>query len=161
RSDAVGSRDPPRGAHPGAVGARAAERRRPLGVASRPVPGLRLPPSATRWWAVNGPVPIRCLGIVNRGDAALRCLRTVKSLRAREGSELRAVVLYTAVDRDALFVRHADGAVLLPAPAGEVRAYLDHDLVIAALRRAGVDAVWPGWGFVAEDPAFADRVIAE
>ncbi len=110
---------------------------------------------------MNGSAPIRCLGIVNRGDAALRCLRTIKSLRAREGSELRAVVLYTAVDRDAPFVRHADAAVLLPAPAGEVRAYLDHDLVIAALRRAGVDAVWPGWGFVAEDPAFADRVTAE
>src|SRR5262249_58887846 len=39
-------------------------------------------------------------------------------------------------------------------------AYLDHDLVIVALRRAGVDAVWPGWGFVAEDPAFAERVVA-
>jgi acetyl/propionyl-CoA carboxylase alpha subunit/acetyl-CoA carboxylase carboxyltransferase component len=105
--------------------------------------------------------PIRRLGIVNRGDAALRCLRTIKSLRAREGSDLRAVVLYTAVDRDAPFVRHADAAVLLPVVAGEVRAYLDHDLVIAALRRARVDAVWPGWGFVAEDPVFADRVVAE
>src|SRR5262249_59191564 len=71
------------------------------------------------------------------------------------------VVLYPAVDGDARFVRHADAAVLLPARAGEVRAYLDHDLVIAALRRAGVDAVWPGWGFVAEDPAFAERVVAE
>src|SRR5262249_10225874 len=157
----VGSRHPPRSAHPVALGARPAERRRPLSVASWPVRGHRLPPAATRWWAVNASVPIRCLGIVNRGDAALRCLRTVKSLRAREGSELRAVVLYTAVDRDAPFVRHADGAMLLPAPVGEVRAYLDHDLVIAALRRADVDAVWPGWGFVAEDPTFADRVFAE
>ena len=110
---------------------------------------------------MNVAPPIRRLGIVNRGDAAVRCLRTIKSLRAREGCDLRAVVLYTAVDRDAPFVRHADAAVLLPAAAGEVRAYLDHDLVIAALRRAGVDAVWPGWGFVAEDPAFADRVVAE
>jgi len=105
--------------------------------------------------------PIRCLGIVNRGEAAMRCVRAVRALRAREGSGLRAIVLYTDVDRDAPFVRHADAAVRLPAPAGEVRAYLDHDLVIAALRRAGVDAVWPGWGFVAEDPVFADRVAAE
>ena len=41
-----------------------------------------------------------------------------------------------------------------------MRAYLDHDLVMEALRAAGADAVWPGWGFVAEDPAFADRVVA-
>ena len=105
--------------------------------------------------------PIRCLGIVNRGEAAMRCVRAVRALRAREGSGLCAVVLFTDVDRDAPFVRHADAAVRLPAPAGEVRAYLHHDLVIAALRRAGADAVWPGWGFVAEDPVFADRVVAE
>ncbi len=90
----------------------------------------------------------------------MRCVRAVKALRASEGSALRVVALYTDVDRDAPFVRHADIAVRLPAPAGEVRAYLDHDVVIAALRRAGADAVWPGWGFVAEDPAFADRVVA-
>jgi len=108
-----------------------------------------------------GPRSIRRLGIVNRGEAALRCVRAVKTLRALEGSDMRAVVLYTDVDRDAPFVRHADAAIRLPATAGEVRAYLDHDLVIAALARAGADAVWPGWGFVAEDPTFADRVVAE
>jgi acetyl/propionyl-CoA carboxylase alpha subunit/acetyl-CoA carboxylase carboxyltransferase component len=86
----------------------------------------------------------------------------VKTLRALEGSDLRAVALYTDVDRDAPFVRHADAAVRLPAaPGAEVRAYLDHDVVLAALRGANADAVWPGWGFVAEDPAFADRVAAE
>ena len=61
-------------------------------------------------------------------------------------------MLYTDVDRDAPFVRHADVAVRLPAPDGEVRAYLDRDAVVAALRAAGVDAVWPGWGFLAEIP---------
>ena len=90
----------------------------------------------------------------------MRCVRAVKTLRAQEGTNMRAVVLYTDVDRDAPFVRHADAAVRLRAPAGEVRAYLDHDLVMGALRAAGVDAVWPGWGFVAEDPVFADRVVA-
>ena len=40
-------------------------------------------------------------------------------------------------------------------------AYLDHDGVIAALREVGADAVWPGWGFVAEDPVFVDRLAAE
>jgi acetyl/propionyl-CoA carboxylase alpha subunit/acetyl-CoA carboxylase carboxyltransferase component len=110
---------------------------------------------------VKSPRDIRCLGIVNRGEAAMRCIRTVKALRTRAGSALRVVALYTDVDRDAPFVRHADAAVRLPAPDGEVRAYLDHDGLIAALHRGGADAVWPGWGFVAEDPSFADRVVAE
>ncbi len=105
--------------------------------------------------------PIHCLAIVNRGDAAVRCLRAVKALRAQEGVALRAVALYTDVDRDAPFVRHADAAIRLPAsPGAEVAAYLDHDRLLAAIRAAGADAVWPGWGFVAEDPAFVERVEA-
>lgn len=104
---------------------------------------------------------IRVLGIVNRGEAAMRCIRAVKALRALEGRTLRAVALYTDADRDAPFVRQADVAFRLPAPRGEVAAYLDHDLLISTLRHAGADAVWPGWGFVAEDPVFADRVAAE
>jgi len=104
---------------------------------------------------------IRCIGIVNRGDAAMRCLRTVKALRARERSDLRAAVLYADVDRDAPFVRHADAAVRLAAGGAEVGAYLDQDAIVRALRVVNADTVWPGWGFVAEDPTFADRVAAE
>jgi acetyl/propionyl-CoA carboxylase alpha subunit/acetyl-CoA carboxylase carboxyltransferase component len=104
---------------------------------------------------------LRCLAIVNRGEAAMRCVRAVKALRALEGSDLRAVVLYTDVDRDAPFVRHADAAVRLRGARDEVDAYLDHDVIMRALRTAGADAVWPGWGFVAEDPVFVERVVAE
>ena len=104
--------------------------------------------------------PIRCLGIVNRGEAAMRCLRAVKSLRAIEGSTLKALALYTEIDREAPFVRHADLAVALPTRGSGVTAYLDRDGVLAALQRGGADAAWPGWGFVAEDPEFADRVVA-
>jgi acetyl/propionyl-CoA carboxylase alpha subunit/acetyl-CoA carboxylase carboxyltransferase component len=104
---------------------------------------------------------IRCLGIANRGEAALRCLRTVKALREREGTPLEALVLYTRVERDAPFVRHADRAVELPATRGrEAEAYLDARRVIDALLAGGADAVWPGWGFLSEDPAFAERVKA-
>ena len=99
------------------------------------------------------------LAIVNRGESALRCVRAVKSLRAAEGSDMRAIALYTPVDRDAPFVRHADFAIALPADEGqEVAAYLDHDRILRALRDAGADAVWPGWGFVAEDAGFVERL---
>ena len=87
--------------------------------------------------------PIRRLGIVNRGEAALRCVRAAKALAAREDVEIETIALYTDVDRDAPFVRHADSSVKLSAEAGAVAAYLDHDEVIAALKRAGADAVWP------------------
>ena len=65
----------------------------------------------------NGSSPLRCIAIANRGEAALRCLRTVKSLRAREASELVALALFTEPDRGAPFVRHADRALELPAPS--------------------------------------------
>ena len=101
---------------------------------------------------------IRRLAILNRGEAAMRAVRAVKALRAREGSDLQAIALYTAVDRDAPFVRHADSAVEITSSRGDVAAYLDHEILLAALRRSGADAAWPGWGFVAEDPIFAERL---
>lgn len=104
---------------------------------------------------------IERLAIVNRGEAAVRCLRTAKSLRTLEGSGLEVVALFTPPDRDAPFVRQADRAVELASSRGAVAAYLDHDGVIAALREVGADAVWPGWGFVAEDPVFVDRLAEE
>ena len=104
--------------------------------------------------------PIRRLAIVNRGEAAMRCVRAVKALRAEEGGGLESVALYTAIDRDAPFVRHADLAFELPAPRGEVAAYLDHEGLLAVLRRAGADAVWPGWGFVSESPEFVEKLTS-
>lgn len=101
---------------------------------------------------------IQKLAIVNRGEAAMRCIRAVKSLRAHEGSALEVIALYTEADRDAPFVRQADRAYPLSSAAGAVAAYLDHDGLIAALKRVEADAVWPGWGFVAESPDFVDRV---
>ena len=104
--------------------------------------------------------PIRRLAIVNRGEAAMRCIRTVKALRALESSDMQVIALYTDVDREAPFVRHADHAIRLAQRATPVASYLDHDLLISTLRKVGADAVWPGWGFVAESPEFVDRLQA-
>ena len=104
---------------------------------------------------------IERLAIVNRGEAAVRCLRTAKSLREREGGGLEVIALYTPPDRDTPFVRQADRAYPLPSEEGAVAAYLDHDALVAVLREARADAVWPGWGFVAEDPVFVDRLASE
>jgi len=86
----------------------------------------------------------------------MRAIRAVKSLRALEGSDLEVLALYTDVDRDAPFVKHADRAVALPPAASPVAAYLARDALIEVLRREEADAVWPGWGFLSEDPAFAE-----
>ena len=90
----------------------------------------------------------------------MRCIRTVKALRCAEGSDLEAVALFTDADRGAPFVRHADRALRIEHPGGAVAAYLDPEGLLATLRRCGADAVWPGWGFVSEDPAFAERLEA-
>ena len=107
-----------------------------------------------------GPREIRRLAVVNRGEAAMRCIRAVKALRTVEGSAMEVVALYTDSDSDAPFVRHADSAVALDSEAGGVAAYLDHDSLLEVLAERKVDAVWPGWGFVAEDPDFVARLDA-
>ncbi len=100
------------------------------------------------------------IAIVNRGEAASRCIRAIKELRALEGSDLTAIVLYTEPDTGAPFVRQADvalslGAARRPARNGRTRlAYLDHTRVLAGVRASRADAVWPGWGFLAEDAEF-------
>ncbi len=107
------------------------------------------------------PRPIRRLAIVNRGEPAMRCIRAVKALAAEGRRDIRAIALYTDGEREAPFARHADAAVRLPSPNGAVNAYLDHDNVLRALREARADAVWPGWGFVAEDASFVARLRDE
>ena len=91
----------------------------------------------------------------------MRCIRAVKALRRIEGRPLDSVALYTDADGDAPFVRHADHAVRLDSPNGAVAAYLDHDRVLEALRSVEADAVWPGWGFVAEDYTFVAKLRDE
>ncbi|ACU75222.1 Carbamoyl-phosphate synthase L chain ATP- binding [Catenulispora acidiphila DSM 44928] len=94
------------------------------------------------------------VAIVNRGEAAMRFIHAVRELSAQGGAPIETVALHTDVDRDATFVREADIAYDLgPAAA---RPYLDLKVLERALVESGADAAWVGWGFVAEDPAFAE-----
>ncbi len=94
------------------------------------------------------------VAIVNRGEAAMRLIHAVRDLSAETGTRVETVALYTDADRDATFVREADVTYSLgPASA---RPYLDHAVLERALVETGADAAWVGWGFVAEDPAFAE-----
>ncbi|MFC4908221.1 carboxyl transferase domain-containing protein [Actinomadura gamaensis] len=96
----------------------------------------------------------RRIAIVNRGEAAMRLIHAVRDLSAETGARIETVALYTDADRGATFVREADVAYSLgPASA---RPYLDLAVLERALVATGADAAWVGWGFVAEDPAFAE-----
>ncbi len=100
----------------------------------------------------------RRIAIVNRGEAAMRLIHAVRDLNAERPGEpaIATLALYTDAERTAMFVREADEAYPLGPAAG--RPYLDHDLLARVLREAKADAVWVGWGFVAEDADFADLV---
>ena len=95
------------------------------------------------------------VAIVNRGEAAMRLIHAVRELNAEgHAPPLETVALHTDGESAAKFVREADAAYALgPASA---RPYLDHAVLERALRETGADAAWVGWGFVAEDPTFAE-----
>lgn len=91
--------------------------------------------------------------VVNRGEVAVRVLRT-----ARE-RDWRTSTVHTAEERDALHVRLADDSV--PLPGIGAAAYLDVAAVVAAARKAGPGAlVHPGYGFLSESAAFASACAA-
>src|SRR4051794_4965839 len=85
----------------------------------------------------------------------MRLTRAVRELNAEHGTTTRVIALHTEAERRATFVRAADEAVVL-RETGAGSPYLDHEELGRALRVSGADAAWVGWGFVAEDPAFAE-----
>ncbi len=94
------------------------------------------------------------VAIVNRGEAAMRLIHAVRDLSAQTGTRVETVALYTDADSGATFVREADLAY--PLGPASARPYLDFAVLERALAETGADAAWVGWGFVAEDPAFAE-----
>jgi acetyl-CoA carboxylase, biotin carboxylase subunit len=86
--------------------------------------------------------------VANRGEVAVRVIRALHEL----GCE--AVAVYSTADADGMFVRMADQALRIgPPPAAQ--SYLKIPSMIAAATTTGCEAVHPGWGFLAENPAFA------
>ena len=85
----------------------------------------------------------------------MRLIHAVRDLNAQGGAApIRTVALYTDEERTAMFAREADEAYSLgPASA---RPYIDLAVLERVLVECAADAVWVGWGFVAEDPAFAE-----
>src|ERR1700758_5017340 len=87
--------------------------------------------------------------IANRGEIALRVMCACKDLG------VKTVAVYSEADRHSLHVRFADEAICI-GPAKSSRSYLDIPSVISAAEITNVDAIHPGYGFLSENPDFAE-----
>ncbi len=97
---------------------------------------------------------IKSLLIANRGEIAVRIVRAARELG------IRTVQAHSDADADMLAVRLADDAVSI-GPPHAAKSYLNIGAIVEAARAKGVDAVHPGYGFLAENADFADAIEAE
>ncbi|MDJ0751836.1 MAG: biotin carboxylase N-terminal domain-containing protein, partial [Woeseiaceae bacterium] len=103
------------------------------------------------------------IAIINRGEAAMRLIHAVREYNIEHDAGLTTIALYTDPERQAMFVREADEtyclgpALFVDEKDGQRKvAYLNYAALEEALLETRADAVWVGWGFVAEHPAFVD-----
>jgi pyruvate carboxylase len=97
---------------------------------------------------------IRSILIANRSEIAIRVMRAAAEMR------IRTVAIYSQQDRQALHRFKADESYLVGEGQKPLAAYLDGDDILRIAKRAGVDAIHPGYGFLSENPDFAEKVIA-
>ncbi|WP_417321177.1 pyruvate carboxylase [Emcibacter sp.] len=98
--------------------------------------------------------PINRLLVSNRSEIAIRVFRAATELG------IRTVAIYAEEDKLSLHRFKADEAYHLGDGAGPIAAYLDGERIIEIARKAGVDAIHPGYGFLSENPAFAEACEA-
>ena len=87
--------------------------------------------------------------VANRGEIALRIIRACKDMG------IEAVAVYSEADRGARYLEQADGAICI-GPAAPAQSYLNIARIISAAEVADVEAIHPGYGFLAENPHFAE-----
>ncbi|WP_025038708.1 acetyl-CoA carboxylase biotin carboxylase subunit [Bradyrhizobium sp. DOA9] len=91
--------------------------------------------------------------IANRGEIALRIQRACRRLG------LRTIVVHSEADREAPYVHHADEAICI-GPAAATQSYLNQVALLFAAEVSGAEAIHPGYGFLSENPGFAEQVEA-
>ncbi|RJX27317.1 MAG: ATP-grasp domain-containing protein [Dethiobacter sp.] len=95
----------------------------------------------------------RKLLIANRGEIARRIIKTCRELN------IKTVAVYSDADKNAFYLREADETYNI-GPANPLKSYLNIEAIINVFKKAGVDAVHPGYGFLSENYSFAEAVVS-